>query len=84
LFHAPIDVVAEHTSPTAGPLEKRDDRSCLFYAGAASLDQIAVYVALKDIDFRVLEPPELRDHVRTLTARLSRAGDDSGWCGRAR
>ncbi|GAA4575585.1 helix-turn-helix transcriptional regulator [Planotetraspora kaengkrachanensis] len=76
LFHAPIEVVAEHTSPTAGRLEKHDDRSCLFYAGAASLDQIAVYVALKGIDFQVLEPPELRDHVRTLAARLSRAGEE--------
>ncbi|MFB6521016.1 helix-turn-helix transcriptional regulator [Streptomyces sp. NPDC056401] len=74
LFHAPIEVVAEHTSPTAGRLEKLDEQSCLFHAGGGSLDQIALYIALKGIDFQVLEPTELRDHVRALAARLTRAG----------
>jgi predicted DNA-binding transcriptional regulator YafY len=77
LFHAPLEAVAEHTSPTAGRLERLDEQSCLYYAGAGSLDEIAVYVALKGIDFQVLEPPELRDHVRALATRLSRAGEES-------
>ncbi|WP_433510219.1 helix-turn-helix transcriptional regulator [Nonomuraea sp. CA-143628] len=74
LFHAPLDVVAEHTSPTAGRLEHRDADSCLFYAGGDSLDKIALYVALKGIDFQVLDPPELKDHVRALAGRLTNAG----------
>ncbi|MGW4152441.1 helix-turn-helix transcriptional regulator [Micromonospora chersina] len=73
LFHAPLDAVAEHTSPTAGRLEPRDADSCLFYAGGDSLDSIAVFVALKGIDFKVLDPPELKDHIRALAQRLTRA-----------
>jgi predicted DNA-binding transcriptional regulator YafY len=73
LMHAPIDVVAEEASPTAGRLEPVDERSCILNTGSNSLDQIALYVALKGIDFEVLEPPELVEHVRTLAARLTRA-----------
>jgi predicted DNA-binding transcriptional regulator YafY len=76
LFHAPLDVVAEHTSPTAGRLEPRDTDSCLFYAGGDSLDKIALHVALKGIDFQVLDPPELKDHIRALANLLTRAGRD--------
>ncbi|MEV4754840.1 YafY family protein [Micromonospora sp. NPDC049559] len=76
LFHAPLDVVAEHTSPTAGRLEHRDAHSCLFHAGGDSLDKIALYVALKNIDFQVLDPPELKDHIRALGHRLTRASRD--------
>ncbi|EFC85927.1 YafY family protein [Parafrankia sp. EUN1f] len=73
LFHAPLQVVAEHTSPTSGRLEPRDADSCLFHAGGDSLDKIALYVALKGIDFQVLNPPELRDHIRALARRLGDA-----------
>ncbi|MEY9876252.1 putative DNA-binding transcriptional regulator YafY [Streptacidiphilus sp. MAP12-33] len=73
LFHAPLEALADRTSPTAGRLERRDDHSCLFHAGAASLDEIALHVALKGVDFEVLDPPELRTHLATLAARLTRA-----------
>ena len=73
LFHVPIETAAERTDPTAGRLEKVDADSCLFHAGAASLDTIAVYVALKGFEFTVLDPPELLAHVAALGARLARA-----------
>ena len=38
-----------------------------------SLDKMALYIALKGIDFEVLDPPELRDHIGALAARLTRA-----------
>ncbi|MEV1173509.1 WYL domain-containing protein [Nonomuraea sp. NPDC049784] len=76
LFHAPLDIVAEHTSPTAGRLEHRDADSCLFHAGGESLDKIALYVVLKGIDFEVLDPPELKHHIRALAHRLTRASRD--------
>ncbi|GAA5033091.1 helix-turn-helix transcriptional regulator [Actinopolymorpha pittospori] len=76
LFHAPLDIVAEHTSPTAGRLEPRDADSCLFHAGGDSLDKIALFVALKGVDFEVLAPPELKDHIRALANRLTRASRD--------
>ncbi|MEH0545949.1 YafY family protein [Streptomyces sp. B21-105] len=73
LFHCPVEDLAERTSPTAGRLERYDDRSCLFHTGAATLDEIALHIALKGVDFEVLDPPELADHLRTLATRLTRA-----------
>ncbi|MEZ0107583.1 putative DNA-binding transcriptional regulator YafY [Catenulispora sp. EB89] len=73
LFHAPLEKVAQTTTPTAGRLEARDEHSCLYYTGAEALDTIAIYIALKGIDFEVLEPPELREFVADLGTRLSRA-----------
>jgi len=75
LFHAPLEAMAERTAPTAGRLEPRDAESCIFHAGAATLDEIAVYVALKGVEFEILDPPELADHVRALAGRLARAAD---------
>ncbi len=72
-MHAPIDVVADLASPTAGRLEAVDDHSCLLHTGANSLDTLALYVALKGVDFEVLDPPELIDHIRRLASRLRRA-----------
>lgn len=73
LFHAPLEKVAERTSPTAGRLEARDEHSCVYHTGAEALDTIAVYIALKGIDFEVLEPPELKEFVAGLASRLTRA-----------
>jgi predicted DNA-binding transcriptional regulator YafY len=73
LMHAPVVVVAERTSPTATRLEAVDEDSCLLFAGADSLQEIALHVALKGIDFEVLDPPELADQVLELAARLHRA-----------
>jgi predicted DNA-binding transcriptional regulator YafY len=73
LFHAPLERMAERTAPTAGRLEARDAESCIFHAGAATLDEIAVYVALKGVEFEVLDPPELADRLREIGGRLLRA-----------
>ncbi len=42
-------------------------------AGSNSLDELAIYIALKGVDFEVLEPPELAAHIATLAARLWRS-----------
>jgi WYL domain-containing protein len=66
-------VVADKASPTAGRIESVDGQRSVLHAGSNSLDELALYVALKGIDFEVLEPPELVEHVATLGARLTRA-----------
>jgi len=73
LFHAPLAEVARKSTPTAGRLEARDENSCICYTGAETLDTLAVYLALKGFDFEVLDPPELKEHVRNLADRLGRA-----------
>jgi predicted DNA-binding transcriptional regulator YafY len=73
LMHAPVDVRAGRSSPTAGRLEAVDTHTCPPHTGSNSLDELALYVALKGVDFEVLEPPELVAHVAALGARLTRA-----------
>jgi predicted DNA-binding transcriptional regulator YafY len=73
LMHAPLDVVAARSSPTAGRLSADGADRCVLHAGANSLDELALYVALKGVDFEVLDPPELAAHVRALAGRLARA-----------
>jgi predicted DNA-binding transcriptional regulator YafY len=73
LLHASAEVAAERVSPTAGRLEPVDEHACLLHTGSNSLDELAIYVGLKGIEFEVLEPPELVEHVRALSDRLRRA-----------
>ena len=75
LMHAPLEVVAEKSSPTAGRLEAVDERSCVLHTGSNSLDELTLYVGLKGVDFEVLDPPELIEHVHALAGRLTRAAD---------
>jgi predicted DNA-binding transcriptional regulator YafY len=83
LFHAPVEELAERTSPTTRQPEARDAKSCVFHAGASSLDEIALYVTLKGVEFEVLDPPEPADRLRVLAARMARAADRTavGSCG---
>ncbi|MBX6383270.1 MAG: YafY family transcriptional regulator [Microbispora sp.] len=72
LLRAPVRRLAEGLPPTAGQLEAVDDTSCLLRTGANSLDKLALYIGLMGADFEVLEPAELRDHVRALAERFAR------------
>jgi hypothetical protein len=47
------------------------------HAGSNSLDELALYVAVKGFDFQVLDPPELVPVLRTLSGRLHQAADAS-------
>ncbi|MEV6396950.1 YafY family protein [Streptomyces sp. NPDC051907] len=64
---------AQIVGPSDGVLEPIDDTSCLLRTRAASLDVIVVHVMLMGVDFEVVEPRELTEHVRTVRDRLSRA-----------
>ena len=78
LMYAPVDVVAEQSTPTAGRLEAVGEDRCVLHTGSNSLEQMALYVGLKGVDFEVLEPPELVAYVEALGARLTRAARRSG------
>jgi predicted DNA-binding transcriptional regulator YafY len=70
---APLQEVAERTSPTSVSLEPIDDHSCLMRTGAESLDRIVFYLLFTGIDFEVHEPPELAEHIGMLVTRLQNA-----------
>jgi predicted DNA-binding transcriptional regulator YafY len=73
LMHAPLAVVAERTSPSAGRLVALDEHTCVLLTGSNSLDELALYVAIKGVDFEVLEPPELLAKISELADRLQKA-----------
>jgi predicted DNA-binding transcriptional regulator YafY len=73
VMHAPLAAVQERTSPTSAALEAIDEHSCLMTTGAERLDVLAIHLGVMGFDFDVLEPPELREHLRAMGARLTRA-----------
>src|SRR5262249_62304252 len=75
LFHAPLEDLAPRWSPAAGRLEAAGARACILHTGSTSLDELALYIAVKGFDFRVLDPPELVPVLRTLAGRLRQAAD---------
>ncbi|MCC3317069.1 helix-turn-helix transcriptional regulator [Nocardia africana] len=70
---APADTVIARINPAVGVVEPVDARSCVLYTGADTLETIAIYLSMLMMDFRVDEPPELVDHIRTLGRRYSSA-----------
>jgi predicted DNA-binding transcriptional regulator YafY len=73
IMHAPLEAVAERTSPSSVQLERIDDGTCRLRTGAESLNELAVFLGLFGFDFEVVGPPELIDHLRTLGERLVHA-----------
>jgi predicted DNA-binding transcriptional regulator YafY len=73
LVHAPSQVVAMHIGPTVGVVEPSEPgvESCIVTIGGDA-DWVARYLASLPVDFEVLEPPEVREELRTLAERLMR------------
>ena len=73
-LHAPADEVADRLRHLPdGALEAVDERTCVLSTKSDSVEWLAASIALIGVDFEVHEPPELVDHIRLLTARLSAA-----------
>ncbi|MBN6051351.1 WYL domain-containing protein [Nonomuraea sp. RK-328] len=72
-MYAPAAEVADEVPVTLGVVEPVDERTCVLRIGSDSLDHLAVWVAAFGFEFEVREPPELLEHLRTLTGRLQRA-----------
>jgi predicted DNA-binding transcriptional regulator YafY len=70
---APAETVIARINPAVGVVEAVDAQSCVLYTGADTLETIAIYLSMLMMDFRVDEPPELVDHIRTLSRRYSSA-----------
>jgi predicted DNA-binding transcriptional regulator YafY len=73
LVYAPAELVTERVNPAVGVVEALDGDSCVLITGADSVQTLAVYLGLLDLDFDVTEPPELVEYIRALTARYARA-----------
>ena len=71
LLHTSAAEAATRISPTVGRLEEAGEATCVLHTGSHSLDEIAIYVALMDVDFDVLDPPELAERIQTVARRLT-------------
>ncbi|MEO8178655.1 MAG: YafY family protein [Deltaproteobacteria bacterium] len=76
LLHAPIETVAERISPIAGRLERVDAEHCVLETGGHSLAMLGLYISFLNVEFTVLDPPELRAELRALAERLVRAATE--------
>ncbi|MCK8672727.1 YafY family transcriptional regulator [Rhodococcus sp. HM1] len=69
LLHAPFDEIAPKVDDDWGSVELVDDSSCAVVLEGRSLESIAGWLHAFDVDFTVLDPPELRDACRDLAER---------------
>ncbi len=70
---APADAVIARINPTVGVVEAVSDDQSVLVTGADSLDTIAAYIGMLNMDFTVESPPELVPLLRTLSERYARA-----------
>lgn len=70
LIHAPAETVAGRTN---GLLEPIDEHTCALTLAGDSLGVIAVILGLLDVDFDVIQPPELIHYLAGLANRYQRA-----------
>ncbi|MGI8308505.1 WYL domain-containing protein [Saccharopolyspora hattusasensis] len=67
--------LAELITPTWALIEPVHEHSCTLTMGVDSMHLLAVFAGMLDVDFEVVGPPELRDHLANLGERYLRAAD---------
>lgn len=73
VLHAPVEAMRERLNDAVGSLEAVDDGRCRLRTGGDSLERLAVWIGLLGVDFEVLDPPELVEHLRQVAERYRRA-----------
>ena len=72
-LHAPAGLVAGRITPAGGLLTPIDEATCILETGGDSMLNLVGYLTSLDVPFEVLEPPELRDLLRSLADRYRAA-----------
>jgi predicted DNA-binding transcriptional regulator YafY len=70
---APAREVRARINAAVGIIESVDEDSCVLVTGADSIETLAVYAGLLDLEMRVTEPPELVERMRVLAGRYAAA-----------
>jgi predicted DNA-binding transcriptional regulator YafY len=73
ILHASRESVAGRIPYGVGTLEALSENRCVLETSAEWLDGLAVYIANLDVDFEVVEPPELVARLQLLSERFARA-----------
>jgi hypothetical protein len=71
--HASAAELADRFRVTGAEVEPVDERTCVLRTAPDSLEWTALRIAYLDVDFEVLEPPELAERLAAVGARLTRA-----------
>jgi predicted DNA-binding transcriptional regulator YafY len=86
VLEAPVATVRAQVPPTVAVVEPLPGPAgrerCELTTGSDSLDALAVHVAALGHPFEVLEPPELRERLPVLAARLAAAAGPTSSAGR--
>lgn len=72
LLHAPADYAAARLLPGT-PIEPAGEERCVVRVGSDTPHMLTLYLGLLDVDFEVLDAPELSEHLRRTAARFRRA-----------
>jgi predicted DNA-binding transcriptional regulator YafY len=73
VLHRSRDVMVRTIPPAAATLEPIDDARCLMLCGAGQLDSLVYWLMALDVEFDVLEPPALKQRLRSANERLARS-----------
>jgi predicted DNA-binding transcriptional regulator YafY len=77
LLHAPAQALADRLPP-AVELEPVDERTCIATTGADDPYLLALYLGMLDVNFDIIDAPELAEEFRKLARRYTRAVGDVG------
>lgn len=77
-LHASAEQVRDQVPPSIGRIEPDGDDACLLFVGADHLGYLALHLAVLGHPMDVLDPPELRDEMAQLAARLHDAAHPGG------
>ncbi|NLE80098.1 MAG: YafY family transcriptional regulator [Rhodococcus sp.] len=69
LLHAPFEEIAPTVHEDWGAIEQSPDGRCVVTIRGRSLPSIAGWLSAFDVDFTVVDPPELRDECRAIAQR---------------
>ncbi|MBA9002360.1 helix-turn-helix transcriptional regulator [Thermomonospora cellulosilytica] len=75
-LHVPYEDMAARLPPAAGLLTP-DGEHTILETGSDSLDNQAAFLGSLGVPFTVLDPPELRAHLRVLAARYAAAAEET-------
>jgi predicted DNA-binding transcriptional regulator YafY len=73
VLHCAADEMKARMPAYWGRFEPIDEHTCEYATGDDDLRWLALRVAMLGVDFEVVEPPELIEHLQELALRLSRA-----------
>jgi predicted DNA-binding transcriptional regulator YafY len=77
-LHAPAEALAERLPPAAGLLQPDGEHASILETGSDSLYDLVAFLSSLEVDFTVIDPPELRQVLHTLAGRYLAATRQPG------